>query len=84
MSDYMPTTAEMREYVEMGGEQAPWHQPTPEIDASRAAAFDRWLAATVATAKADALKDAALSGLFGTNAQTRLLEMSNEIRGGNK
>lgn len=43
--EYVPTTEEIREYVEIGGEQRPWEEPTPEKDAARAAAFDRWLAA---------------------------------------
>lgn len=48
MSDYTPTTEEIREYVETGGEPRPW----VELDAAeearekaRGEAFDRWLAA---------------------------------------
>lgn len=43
MADYVPTTEEIREYVEVGGELRPWLPPTPDEDAKRAAAFDRWL-----------------------------------------
>lgn len=42
---YTPTTDEIRDYVMVGGEPQPWLPPTPDIDATRAAAFDRWLAA---------------------------------------
>lgn len=60
MSEYTPTTEELREYVEMGGEQSPWLPPTPEKDALRAAAFDRWLAAHDREVAAKALMDAAV------------------------
>ncbi|WP_167131938.1 hypothetical protein [Paramicrobacterium chengjingii] len=59
MSAYTPTTAEIREYVEVGGEPRPWEPPTPEIDAKRAAAFERWLAQVRAEARRDALLEAA-------------------------
>lgn len=42
---YTPTTAEIREYVEVGGEPRPWEEYNEELDAKRAAAFDRWLTA---------------------------------------
>jgi len=45
MSEYTPTTDEIRDYVEAGGDPKPWLPPTPELDAKRAAAFDRWLSA---------------------------------------
>lgn len=55
-AEYTPTTEEMREYVEMGGQPTPWLPPTPEADAARAAAFDRWLAAHDASLEAVARK----------------------------
>lgn len=42
---YIPTTDEIREYVEVGGEYRPWESPTPAADEKRVAAFDRWLSA---------------------------------------
>lgn len=49
MSEYTPTTEEIREYVTQGGDPRPWVSPDdPEevrLSAGRAAAFDRWLAA---------------------------------------
>lgn len=45
---YTPTTEEIRDYVEMGGEPRPWEPPTPEgeaLEIKRREAFDRWLAA---------------------------------------
>lgn len=44
-TEYTPSTAEIREYVEVGGEPRPWMPPEPAMDAARAAAFDRWLSA---------------------------------------
>lgn len=48
MSEYTPTTAEIREYVETGGEPRPWVEldaAEEAREAARAAAFDRWLTA---------------------------------------
>lgn len=45
MTEYTPTTEEVREYVEVGGQPRPWEAPDDEADGRRAAAFDRWLAA---------------------------------------
>ena len=72
MNENTPTTEEVRNDYLLASEH-------PRAVAN--SEFDRWLVATVATAKADALEDAAFSELFGSNARTRLLEMSNEIRG---
>lgn len=47
--EYTPTTEEIREYVEIGGEPRPWEPPNRAMDDKRAAAFDRWLAQTIAT-----------------------------------
>ena len=61
-TEYTPTTAEIREYVEVGGEPRPWEPVTEEsdaLDARRAAAFDRWLAAHDGVVAARALEDAA-------------------------
>lgn len=61
-TEYTPTTAEIREYVEVGGEPRPWEPVTEEsdaLDARRAAAFDRWLAAHDREVAAKALEDAA-------------------------
>jgi hypothetical protein len=47
-AEYTPTTQEIREYVEVGGEPRPWEEITAQSeakDAARAAAFDRWLVA---------------------------------------
>src|SRR3546814_16038349 len=60
MAEYTPTTAEIREYVEVGGEPRPWEEITPETEskeAARAAAFDRWLAAHDAQVLRDAAED---------------------------
>jgi hypothetical protein len=45
MSDYTPTTEEIRDYVGEGGEPRPWIAPDDdaEKEAARLAAFDRWL-----------------------------------------
>ncbi len=43
--EYVPTTDEVRDFVEMGGDPHPWALPDPEADRARAEAFDRWLAA---------------------------------------
>lgn len=55
-TEYTPTTDEIREYVEVGGEPRPWESPS-EKDAARAAAFDRWLAAHDREVAAKALRD---------------------------
>lgn len=65
MSDYTPTTEEIREYVEVGGEPALWLPPTPERDAARAAAFDRWLDAHDRRVAATALREAAGDSQLG-------------------
>jgi len=51
--EYTPTTEEIRDYVEVGGEPRPWMPPEPAKDAARAAAFDRWLAAHDAEIRRD-------------------------------
>ena len=54
---YTPTTEEIRDYVEMGGEPRPWEPPTPEgeaLEIKRREAFDRWLAAHDAAIEAAA------------------------------
>lgn len=52
-ADWIPTTEDLREYVEVGGEARPWEASTPDMDAARAAAFDRWLAAHDAEVRAE-------------------------------
>lgn len=45
--DYTPTTAEIREYVETGGEPRPWvelDEAEEALERARGEAFDRWLA----------------------------------------
>lgn len=42
---YTPTTEEIREYVEVGGDSPQWAVVDAELDSRRAAAFDRWLTA---------------------------------------
>jgi len=60
--EYVPTTEEIRDYVEVGGEPRPWMPPEPTKDAARAAAFDRWLAAHDAETRRDqAEKDAGIA-----------------------
>lgn len=47
MSDYTPTTEEIREYVETGGEPRPWvilDEAEEAQERARGEAFDRWLA----------------------------------------
>lgn len=47
MSDYTPTTEEIREYVETGGEPRPWvvlDEGEEAREKARGEAFDRWLA----------------------------------------
>ena len=54
---HTPTTEEIRDYVEMGGEPRPWEPPTPEgeaLEIKRREAFDRWLAAHDAAIEAAA------------------------------
>ncbi|MDQ0726831.1 hypothetical protein [Microbacterium sp. W4I20] len=48
MNDYTPSTEEIREYVETGGEPRPWvelDEAEEALEKSRGEAFDRWLAA---------------------------------------
>ena len=48
MSEYTPTTDEIREYIETGGEPRPWvelDEAEKAREKARVAAFDRWLAA---------------------------------------
>ncbi|MFJ2506308.1 hypothetical protein [Microbacterium sp. NPDC087592] len=57
MSEYAPTTEEIREYVETGGEPRPWvalDEAEKSREQARAAAFDRWLAARDAEVRAEA------------------------------
>lgn len=58
MPEYMPTTEEIRDYVEVGGEPRPWMPPEPEKDGARAAAFDRWLDDHDASVRAEAREQA--------------------------
>jgi len=63
---YTPTTEEIRDYVEVGGEPRPWMPPEPAKDAARASAFDRWLAAHDAETRRDqALTDALIADKAG-------------------
>lgn len=62
---YTPTTEEIRDYVEMGGEPRPWEPPTPEgeaLEIKRREAFDRWLAAHDAAIEAAAEQRGAEEG----------------------
>lgn len=55
MSEYTPTTEEIREYVETGGEPRPWvalDDAEKSREQARVAAFDRWLAAHDAEVRA--------------------------------
>jgi len=47
VTEYTPTTEEIRDYVGEGGEPRPWIAPDEdaERETARLAAFDRWLAA---------------------------------------
>jgi hypothetical protein len=61
-ASYIPTTEEIREYIEVGGEPRPWIELNAEEEAkeaARAAAFDRWLAAEVRESKAEAWDEGA-------------------------
>ena len=63
---YTPTTEEIRDYVEMGGEPRPWEPPTPEgeaLEIKRREAFDRWLAAHDAAIEAAAEQRGAVKAL---------------------
>lgn len=56
MSEYTPTTDEIREYIETGGEPRPWvelDEAEKAREKARVAAFDRWLAAHDAEVRAD-------------------------------
>lgn len=71
MSDYTPTTEEIREYVEEGGEVRPWIAPDDEAEGRlaklRGEAFDRWLAAhdaAVARESAASAWDEAVAAIF--------------------
>ena len=59
MTDYTPTTEEVREYVSIGGEYRPWDAPDSSKEKAREAAFDRWLADRDRKIAAEALRDAA-------------------------
>lgn len=73
MSDYTPTMAEIREYVETGGEPRPWVE-LDEVEESRekarAAAFDRALAEHDREVAARTLEDAANAWTQGEWANT--------------
>lgn len=61
MSDYTPTTEEIREYVETGGEPRPWvvlDEAEKSREKARAAAFDRWLTAHDAEVAVSAIEKA--------------------------
>lgn len=80
---YTPTTEEVREYVEVGGEPRPWEEVTPESEskeAARAAAFDRWLAAHDAQVRADALREAGDGVLRIHNGTSRASEYAHDYR----
>jgi flavin-dependent dehydrogenase len=62
MTEYTPTTEDIREYV-AGGDYQPWEPPDPKQYALREAAFDRWLAAVVAAAKAEAFTEFAADAM---------------------
>lgn len=49
---YVPSVAEMREYVATGGEYRPWAPPGDGAETARGEAFDRF----VAGVRADALR----------------------------
>lgn len=58
MSEYTPTTDEIREYIETGGEPRPWvelDEAEKAREKARVAAFDRWLAAHDSEVRARAL-----------------------------
>lgn len=59
MSECTPTVAEVREYVETGGEYAPWVPPNREVEARRGEAFDRMIAEVERAAAEKALSKAA-------------------------
>lgn len=71
-TEYTPTTAEIREYVEVGGEPRPWEPVTEEsdvLDARREAAFNRWLAAHDAeVAAAERERCARIADAEGSNS----------------
>ena len=69
--EYTPTTEHIREYVEIGGEPRPWLPPTPDEDAKRAAAFDRWLAAHDAQVAEKAWDGGAKAGFGASPILTR-------------
>lgn len=62
MSEYTPTTEEIREYVETGGEPRPWVElddTEKALEKARSEAFDRWLAAHDAEVRASVESDPA-------------------------
>lgn len=78
MTTYTPTTATVRARYHLA--TVPDTASQSYIDASRDrlyAEFDRWLAAH----DADLLEAEARSGLYGTAAQSRLLERARALRG---
>ncbi len=62
MTDYTPTTEEVREYVVNGGEYRPWISTDDvqelALEAQRGEDFDRWLAHHDAQVAAQALREA--------------------------
>ena len=69
-ADYTPTTEEVRD------EYALYAWSDKFERSRRSDSFDRWLAEHDRQKQAAALRDAALSGNFGTSAQSVLLAMS--------
>ena len=60
MSEYTPTTEEIREYIETGGEPRPWVELDEAEEArekARGEAFDRWLAAHDAEVRASVVPE---------------------------
>lgn len=60
MSEYTPTTEEIREYIETGGEPRPWvelDEAEKAREKARVAAFDRWLAAHDAEVRASVVPE---------------------------
>ncbi len=85
MNEYMPTTQQ----VEDGFTHEPEYEYAnpvgygAHVRANRRA-FKRWLAEVERAAAEKALRGAALSGRFGTNAQSVLLELADSARAWNQ
>lgn len=82
MSEYMPTTEDVKNCYVYAGEGLDGNTVKPVRTAR--SEFDRWLSDHDRKVAAEALRTEAFSGLYGTFAQERLLTRADRIEQGGK